>query len=203
MENKAHFKETINANLSKPIIIQGDQLQTEELYADFTKRWLEVAIPYLDSYNTAYIFNSVMICALRKGMKDAGFYYSQMIIWIKNSIVLGWKDYLPQHELIAYGWYGRHKMERSKSKSVIFYPKPTKSKLHPTMKPIGLLRQLILNSTKIGELIYDPFGGSGSTLLACEHTKRKCIMIELDPEYVSTTIQRWEILVRKEAEKVI
>jgi DNA modification methylase len=90
-------------------------------------------------------------------------------------------------------------MERSKAKSVIFYPKPAKSKLHPTMKPIGLLRKLILNSTKMGELIYDPFGGSGSTLIACEHTRRKCAMIELDPEYVATTIQRWEMITGQEA----
>jgi len=199
VENKAHF----GANLSNTTIIQGDQLQTEEAYAIFTKNWLKAAIPYLDSYNTAYIFNSdVMICALRQGMKATGFYYSQTIIWIKNTIVVGRKDYLPQHELIAYGWHGRHKMERSKAKSVLFYPKPHRSALHPTMKPIGLLRQLILNSTKMGEVIYDPFGGSGSTLIACEHTGRKCVMIELAPEYVATTIMRWEILTGKEAIKL-
>jgi DNA modification methylase len=91
-------------------------------------------------------------------------------------------------------------MERSKAKSVIFYPRPSKSKLHPTMKPVGLLRKLILNSTKMGETVYDPFGGSGSTLIACEHTRRKCAMIEKDPEYVSTIIQRWETITKKEAE---
>lgn len=203
VENKAHFKETIHANLSNTTVIQGDSLQTDEEYAEFTKKWLETAVPYLADYNTAYIFNSdIMICALRKGMKDAEFYYSQMIIWIKNTIVVGRKDYLPQHEIIAYGWHGRHKMERSKAKSLMFFPKPHRSKLHPTMKPVGLLRQLILNSTKMGELIYDPFGGSGSTLIACEHTGRKCAMTELAPEYVATTIQRWELLTGKEAVKL-
>jgi len=81
--------------------------------------------------------------ALRIGMKDAGFYYSQGLIWIKNTVVLGRKDYLPMHELIAYGWNGRHKMERTKAKSVIFHPKPAASKLHPTQIPVGLLRKLI------------------------------------------------------------
>lgn len=79
-------------------------------------------------------------------------------------------------------------------KSVTFYPKPSSSKLHPTMKPVGLLRRLILNSTKVGDTVYDPFGGSGSTLVACEHTKRKCIMVEMDPEYCETIVARWQKL---------
>jgi len=202
VENKAHFKETIGANLSNTTIIQGDQLQTHEQYAEFTKNWLEAVKEYFDSYNTVYIFNSdVMLCALRRGMEQAEIYYSQLIIWVKNTIVVGRKDYLPGHEVIAYGWHGRHKMERSKAKSVIFYPKPHRSNLHPTMKPVGLLRKLIENSTKVGETVYDPFGGSGSTLIACEQFKRKCVMIELDPNYCATIIQRWELLSGKEAIK--
>jgi site-specific DNA-methyltransferase (adenine-specific) len=135
-----------------------------------------------------------MICALREGMKAAGLYYSQLIIWIKNSIVLGRKDYNPQHELIAYGWFGTHKFERGKAKSVLFCPKPVKAKLHPTMKPVELLRKLIANSTKTGEWVYDPFLGSGSTLIACEHLKRRCLGIELDEGYVKTAVARWEKL---------
>ena len=203
VENKAHFKETIGANLSNTTVIQGDELQTDEQYAEFTKKWIECVIPFLEKYNTFYIFNcDQMMFALRMGMKQAQVYYSQMIIWIKNTIVVGRKDYLPGHEIIAYGWYGRHKMERSKGKSLMFYSKPHSSKLHPTMKPVGLIRQFILNSTKIGDTVYDPFGGSGTTLIACEHTKRKCRMIELDPNYVSTIIQRWETLTDKEAKKL-
>jgi DNA modification methylase len=203
VENKEHFKnKTGESQVSNATIIQGDQLQTEEEYAEFTKTWIEAVVPYLSKYNTIYIFNSdTMICALRKGMKEAGVYYSQLIIWVKNTVVIGRKDYLPQHELIAYGWHGRHKMERSKAKSVILCPKPAKSKLHPTMKPVQLLRQLIGNSTKIGDTVYDPFGGSGSTLIACEHYRRKCLMIEIDPDHVATTLQRWEILTGKEAVK--
>jgi len=75
-----------------------------------------------------------------------------------------------------------------------------RAKKHPTMKPVGLLRRLILNSTKIGETVYDPFGGSGSTLIACEHTSRKCIMIEMDPKYCETIVKRWEILTKQKAE---
>ena len=200
VENKEHFKTTIGSNIKCAQVIKGDQLQTDEEYAQFIKDWLEQAKPHMASYNTSFIFNSdLMMCALRRGMKEAGWYYSQMIIWVKNTIVMGRKDYMPQHELIIYGWTGRHKMERGKDRSIIFYPKPHRSELHPTMKPVGLLRRLILNSTKIGETVYDPFGGSGSTLMACEHTSRKCIMIEMDPKYCETIVKRWEILTKKEA----
>ena len=139
---------------------------------------------------------------IKAGMKAAGVYYSQLIIWVKNNIVLGRKDYNPQHELIAYGWFGAHKFERGKAKSVLFCPKPTKAKLHPTMKPVELLRKLIANSTNTGDWVYDPFLGSGSTLIACEHLQRRCIGIELDEQYVETAKARWEKLTSKKAEKI-
>ena len=203
VENKEHFKKTLRSNITKAQPVIGDQKQTEEEYAVFTQRWLDQAKDHLSSYNTAYIFNSdLMMCALRDGMKRSKFYYSQMIIWVKNSVVLGRKDYLPQHELIIYGWFGRHKMERGKDRSVMFYPKPNRRPLHPTMKPVGLLRKIILNSTRIGDIVYDPFGGSGSTLIACEHTTRKCVMVETDPGYCVTIINRWEKLTKKKATKL-
>jgi len=186
---------------SKPII--GDHLQSDEEYALFTKKWLESAKPHLESYNACYIFNGdVMYPALRRGMHDAGFHYSQMIIWVKNAAVIGRKDYLPMFELVAYGWHGRHKMERTKAKSVLFHPKPAASKLHPTQKPVGLLRKLIPNSTRIGEYVYDPFLGSGSTAVACEHLGRRCIGMDLDPAYVETTLARLEKLTALKAEKI-
>ena len=197
VENK---RDVSKIGIDKPII--GDQLQTDEEYSTFTRAWLGLVIPYLESYNACYIFNSDwMFPALRNGMKEAGFYYSQMIVWLKNNVVMGRKDYLPMFELIAYGWFGRHKMERSKAKNVIFHPKPAKSKLHPTQKPVGLLRKLIPNSTKINDYVYDPFLGSGSTAVACEHLGRRCIGIDIDPEYVATAIVRLEKLTGKIAEK--
>ena len=108
-------------------------------------------------------------------------------------------DYLPQHELILYGWKGTHDFKRGKDKSVVFEPKPSRSTLHPTMKPVGLLRRLILNSTAVGDTVYDPFGGSGSTLIACEQVKRRCRMIELDQKYVDVIIKRWQNLTNKKA----
>jgi DNA modification methylase len=143
-----------------------------------------------------------MIFALKNSLDELKIKLAQLLIWIKNHAVVGRLDYLPQHELIAYGWYGRHKFVRSKDKSVLFYPKPSKSKLHPTMKPIRLLRKLILNSSKINDLVYDPFLGSGSTMIACEQTKRRCFGIELSPEYCQVIINRFEKLTGIKAVKI-
>lgn len=204
VENKAHFKKDDgDTQISVDRKIEGDQLQTPQEYAEFSEKWLNKISPHLEDYNAVYIFNAdLMINALREGFLKAGYYYSQTLIWIKNSVVVGRKDYLPQHELILYGWFGKHKFERSKDKTVINYPKPSRSKLHPTMKPVGLMRRIILNGSSIGDAVYDPFSGSGSTLIACEHTKRKCYGVEVDPVYCDTIIKRWEKLTGKKAELV-
>ena len=126
-----------------------------------------------------YIFNSdKMIFPLKQAMDQCGYKLSQLLVWVKTQAIVGRLDYLPQHELIAYGWLGKHRFRKSKDKSVLICPKPSKSKLHATMKPIALLRNLILNSTNTGDIVFDGFGGSGSTLIACEHVKRICFMVE-------------------------
>lgn len=181
--------------------IQNDQLQSEVEHKAFIKNWIKPVLPYLEKKNSCYFFNSdKMVFALREAMIECGLKFSQLIVWIKSQPVIGRLDYLPQHELIAYGWYGTHRFRHSKSKSVLFCPKPSKSRLHPTMKPVALLRHLILNSSEIGDMVLDNFLGSGSTLIACENTKRRCYGIELDPEYIKVTIQRWQKLTGQEAE---
>jgi len=165
---------------------------TDAQYVEFTKGWLTPPLVQLSKKNSIYIFNcDKMIFALREACMQVGMKVAQLIIWVKDRAIIGRMDYLPQHELILYGWKGTHDFKRGKDKSVVFEPKPSKSKLHPTMKPVGLLRRLILNSTAIGDTVYDPFGGSGSTLIACEHTKRKCVMVEMDPEYCQTIVARF------------
>ncbi|NQV89339.1 MAG: site-specific DNA-methyltransferase [Parcubacteria group bacterium] len=199
VESKEGFTQTI----AKPKIIKGDEIQTEANYRSFTCAWLTQAQPFMANKNSVYIFNSdKMVFALREGFLQAGFRFTQLLIWAKTHAVVGRMDYLPQHELIMYGWYGTHKFHKSKDKSVLIYPKPNKSKWHPTMKPIGLLRRMILNSSKVGDTVYDPFGGSGSTLLACEHTNRRCVMIEIDLEYCQTIVMLWEMFTKQKAEKV-
>lgn len=184
-------------------VIANDQNQTDEEYLAFSKAWLETVKPYLAKKNSVYIFNSdKMLFALRDAMLQSGYRFTQLLIWIKQQQVLGRMDYLPQHELIAYGWSGTHKFHKSQDKSVLFCPKPRKSKLHPTMKPVSLIRRLILNSSALRDFVYDPFGGSGTTLIACEQTKRSCLMIELDPDYCQKIITRFEKLTKIKAKQL-
>ena len=197
--NKIDFKQKI----AKPKNIIGDQFQSETEYRNFTKEWLNTITPYLERKNSIYIFNcDKMIFALKEGMEDAGIKFSQLLVWIKNHAVIGRKDYLIQHELIAFGWFGTHMFTKSQDKSVLFCPKPNKSKNHPTQKPLSLMRRLILNSSEIGDFVYDGFSGSGSTLLACEQTKRKCLAVEIEPEYCETIIKRFEALTNIKAKKL-
>lgn len=191
-------KSSLNQSLSCPIPIANDNIVNEDAYKDFTVSYLKAVIPYLAEKNSLYIFNSDrMIFSLKKALDETSIKLSQLLVWVKSQAVMGRLDYLPQHELIAYGWFGKHRFRKSKDKSVLAFPKPSKSKLHATMKPVALLRNLILNSTQLGNVVFDGFGGSGSTLIACEHLKRKCRMTELDPIHCFTIIQRWEKLTGK------
>ena len=197
-ESKENFQ-----TLLKNKVIANDHLQTDEEYQKFTRDWIEVISPHLKRKNSFYIFNSdKMIFSLHEGMLDAGVKFAQLLVWVKTHAVIGRMDYAPQHELIAYGWYGVHEFLKSKDKSVILCPKPQKSPFHPTTKPLDLIRRLILNSTRIGDVVYDGFLGSGTTILACEQTKRVCIGVELDPEYCQTIIERFEKLTGLTAEKL-
>jgi len=187
--------------VSKDKDIAGDGFMSDAEYTAFTKAWLSPVLPYLEKKNSIYVFNSdKMIFALRQAFVDLKLKVSQLIIWVKDRAVVGRLDYLPQHELILYGWHGTHDFRRGKDKSVMFVPKPSRSTLHPTMKPVGLLRKLILNSTNVGDTVYDPFGGSGSTLIACEQTKRRCVIVEIDPEYCKVILERWKKLTGHEEE---
>lgn len=199
VESKSGFKQKLGCEK----IIANDHIQSEEEYETFSIGWLNNIKPYLAKKNSVYIFNSDrMIFALRNAMLKTGYKFAQLLIWVKSHAVVGRLDYLPQHELIAYGWFGTHDFKRGKDKSVLFYPKPNKSKLHSTMKPVGLLRNIILNSTKINDWIFDGFLGSGSTLIACEHTKRRCLGVELDTIHCQTIIKRWELLSGLTAKKL-
>ncbi len=191
------------SKISKDKNIANDGLQSDAEYESFTRNWIEAILPYLSRKNSFYIFNAdKMIFALRQGMLSAGLKFGQLLIWVKTHAIVGRLDYAPQHELIAYGWFGVHEFMKSKDKSVIIYPKPKRSPLHPTMKPVGLIRHLILNSTRIGDVVIDCFVGSGTCLIACEQTKRVCLGIELDPEYVLTSIERIECLTGLKAQKI-
>ena len=186
--------------LNKDKVILNDHLQSDIEYATFSKKWLSAIKPHLTRKNSVYIFNAdKMVFALRQAMLAEGFKLSQLLIWVKTHSIIGRLDYLPQHELIVYGWHGVHEFKKAKDKSVLIYPKPNKSKMHPTTKPLALIRRLIMNSTDIGDVIFDGFLGSGTTLLACEQTKRVCYGCEIDLEYCEVIVKRWEKLTGKKA----
>ena len=136
--------------------------------------------------------------------QEAGWQVKHELIWVKNNHVLGRVDYLYKHEPILFGWKDKHKFygNGEHTKSVWEIPKPQKSDLHPTMKPIALIANALLNSSVEGNNILDLFGGSGSTLIACEQLNRKCYMMEMSPKYVDVIIKRWEEYTGKKAVKI-
>ena len=138
-------------------------------------------------------------------MNDSSIPCRHCLVWVKSSAVfsMGRLDYDYQHEPILYGWKKKHNFyaKGEFTKSVWEIDKPRESKLHPTMKPIALISNAILNSSKENDVVIDFCGGSGSTLIACEQTNRKCRMIELDEHYCDVIIERWENLTGKKAVK--
>jgi DNA modification methylase len=141
-----------------------------------------------------------------RNLREVGFHWSSTIIWAKDRLVLSRKDYHTQYEPIWYGWNEDgprlNPVEDRKQSDLWEVDRPSKSELHPTMKPIELVQRSIVNSCKPGEVVLDAFGGSGSTLIACEQTNRKCRMVELDPKYCDVILARWEKFTGKTAELV-
>jgi DNA modification methylase len=137
-------------------------------------------------------------------MIKAGLPLRHMIIWVKNNHVLGRTDYNYKHEPILFGWVNAHNFYGNGEFKFSTWEidKPHKSDLHPTMKPIALMENALLNSSQRNEIIIDTFGGSGSTLIACEKTNRKCRMVEIDPLYCQVIIDRWEKFSNKKAVKL-
>ncbi len=133
---------------------------------------------------------------------DIGWKVRQCLIWNKNTMVLGRQDYQWKHEPCLYGWKdgASHNWYSDRSQTtVIDMDKPSRSADHPTMKPVPLFAYQIQCSTKPGDIVYDSFGGSGTTLIACEQLQRKAMIMELDPRYVDVIIKRWETLTGKSA----
>ena len=141
----------------------------------------------------------------RQCMANAGWQVKQCLIWVKNSFVMGRQDYQWKHEPCLYGWKdggSHHWYSDRKQTTVLNFDKPLRNADHPTMKPVPLFGYQIQNSSKQGDIILDTFGGSGTTLIACEQLGRKCRMMELDPHYCDVIIARWEKLTGNKAEKL-
>lgn len=128
-------------------------------------------------------------------LNNNGLKVREELIWVKNQMVLGRQDYQWQHEPCLYGWNedGTHAWYSDRKQTTILrFDKPQRADLHPTMKPIPLFDYQIKNSTKSGDIVLDLFGGSGTSIMACEQDKRTCYTMEFDPKYVDVIINRWE-----------
>lgn len=141
---------------------------------------------------------------LQAAFRAAGGKWSNFIIWAKNTFTLGRADYQRQYEPILYGWRdgADHYWCGARDQGDVWsIKKPAKNDLHPTMKPVELVERAVRNSSKTRDLVLDPFGGSGTTLIACEKTGRRARLIELDPKYVDVIVRRWEEYTGQKAQK--
>jgi len=196
--NKNAFLNNLDMGQRSEVPIQNDNTEN---FKEFCISFLN-PIPMAE-YNSIYCFiGGKEIHNLILSFAEAGYYYSQDLKWVKNNHVLGRLDYNPKSENIIYGWKGRHKFYGGFNTDVLEFNKPVKSEEHPTMKPIELLSRLIMNGSQEGQIVYDAFGGSGSTLIACEQLNRKCYMMEIDPVYCQIIINRWEKFTGLKAQKI-
>lgn len=140
---------------------------------------------------------------MRLWLVEMGCHWSATIVWKKQQLVLSPAKYQRMYEPCFYGWFGKSTFGADRKQTEVWeIDRPLNSKLHPTMKPIELCEKPILNSSKWNDIVLDVFGGSGSTLIACEKTNRKCRMMELDPVYCQVIIDRWEQFTGQKAEKI-
>ncbi|MBS4750335.1 site-specific DNA-methyltransferase [Carnobacteriaceae bacterium zg-ZUI78] len=150
-------------------------------------------------YATKEVYNFVGAC------RETELEIKQTLIWKKNNIVIGRQDYQWDYEPCLYGWKGGkpHRwFSDRKQRTILEFDKPTKNKEHPTMKPVKLFDYQIQNNTEQADIVLDLFGGSGTTIIACEQNGRCAYVMELDPKYVDVMIDRWETLTGKKAMKL-
>jgi DNA modification methylase len=174
--------------------IKNDNLQDEEFY-----KFLLSAFTNMESImaNDAsiYVFHAdTKGLIFRRAFEDAGFYLSGVCQWVKQSLVLGRSPYHWKNEPCLFGWKkgGKHKWYAGRSETTIWeFDKPSKNKLHSTMKPIPLMAYPIKNSTAVNAIVVDPFSGSASTLIACEQIDRICFAAELEERFVDVGVKRF------------
>lgn len=179
---------------SDGLTIQNDSIKGEEFYNFLLKSFQNMAA-HLEKGGAAYVFHAdTEGLNFRKAFVDAGFHLAGCCIWVKNSLVLGRSDYQWQHEPVLYGFMknGKHSWYSDRSQTTIWnFDKPKRNKNHPTSKPLDLLAYPIGNSSQANGIVVDTFGGSGSTLMACEQTNRICHTMELDEKYASVILRRY------------
>ena len=176
------------------LTIQNDSMKDEEFY-NFLRKSFDNMVSHLEKGGSAYVFHAdTEGLTFRKAFIDAGFHLAGVCIWAKNSLVLGRSDYQWQHEPVLYGFLksGKHRWYSDRKQTTIWnFDKPKRNANHPTSKPLDLLSYPICNSSQANGIVLDTFGGSGSTLMACELTNRICYTMELDEKYASVILRRY------------
>jgi DNA modification methylase len=172
-------------------------IANDNLADDFEQFVYEACLNILVATKGAiYIcMSSSELHTLYRAFTRAGGHWSTFVIWMKDQFTLGRSDYQRQYEPILYGWKsgGPHHWCGARDQGDVWQvAKPRVNDLHPTMKPVELIERAICNSSEPGDIVFDPFAGSRSTLIACQRTRRRARLIELDPIYVDVIIRRWE-----------
>lgn len=185
------------------LTIDNDAWDSDESFVAFLKDAFNNAMSAMSPGSAFYIWHAdTQRGNFLKACSEAGMQVRECLVWAKNVFTLGRQDYQWRHEPCLYGWKdgASHKWYSDRKQSTVLeFDKPSANEEHPTMKPVGLMAYLIQNSTKRGDVVLDVFGGSGSTLIACEKTGRKCLTMELDPHYCDVIIARWEQETGREA----
>ena len=179
---------------SDGLTIQNDSIKGDDFYR-FLLQSLTNMVAHLEPGGAAYVFHADTECLnFRRAFIDAGLHLAGVCIWVKNSLVLGRSDYQWQHEPVLYGFLqnGKHRWYSDRKQTTIWnYDKPKRNENHPTSKPLDLLGYPICNSSQENAIVLDTFGGSGSTLMACEQLGRICHTMELDEKYASVILRRY------------
>lgn len=179
---------------SSGLTIQNDSMKNEEFY-QFLKNAFTNMAAHLEPGGAAYVFHAdTEGLNFRQAFIDAGFHLAGCCIWVKDSLVLGRSDYQWQHEPVLYGFLknGKHSWYSDRKQTTIWnFKKPKRNENHPTSKPLDLLSYPIGNSSQENAIVVDTFGGSGSTMMACERSNRICYMMELDKKYASVILRRY------------
>lgn len=184
------------------LTIENDEMADED-FRQFLADAFKTADEVMKLGSAFYIWHADLEgYNFRGACKDIDWQVRQCLIWVKNSMVMGRQDYHWKHESCLYGWKpgAAHKWEADrKQTTVLEFDRPNKNLEHPTMKPIPLFDYQIKNNTVKGDNVLDLFGGSGTTLIACEQSGRESYTMELDPKYVDVIIKRWEEYTGKKA----
>jgi DNA modification methylase len=179
-------------------------IANDNLGKDFEKFLYDACVNVLAVAKGAiYIcMSSSELHTLHKAFTEAGGHWSTFCIWSKNTFTLGRSDYQRQYEPLLYGWRegGDHYWCGARDQGDVWYVnKPHANDLHPTMKPVELVERAVRNSSRRRDIVLDPFGGAGSTMIACEKTGRQARLIEIEPQYVDVSVQRWQNFTGKNA----